>query len=87
MVGQMHNQLGITKPIGTDIVSYYERPYQVIFAERFAEELIEQIGDSAIRKLAQTHKFGSIDQFSDSTDFREPVGLRQHIKNLYLPFG
>jgi hypothetical protein len=83
IVGELHNQLGITEPVTTDIVSYFNRPYQVIFADRFADALIAKIGDAGARKLAQTQGFGSIDQFSDSTDLREPATLRQRIKALY----
>jgi hypothetical protein len=83
IVGEMHNQLGITGPVATDIVSYFGRPYQVIFGGRFSDALIAQISDESTRQLAKTRAFGSIDQFSDSTDLRESTSLRQRIKALY----
>jgi hypothetical protein len=83
IVGAMHNQLDITEPLATEIVPYFGRPYQVIFGDRFADALIGQIDVEAARHLARTHGFGAIDQFSDSTDFREPPSLRPHIKALY----
>ncbi len=83
LVGEKHNRLGLTEPVTTNIVSYFGRPYQVIFAGRFADALIAQIKDETARKLAKAHGFGAIDQFSDSTDLRESAALRQRIKALY----
>jgi hypothetical protein len=36
---EMHNQLGITPPIETVISQFYNRPYQVPKAARFADAL------------------------------------------------
>jgi Domain of unknown function (DUF4037) len=64
-VGAWHNELGVTPPLDTRVQGFYERPYQVIGASRFAEALREAITDPQLRHLPLT---GTIDQFIDSTD-------------------
>jgi hypothetical protein len=64
-VAAWHNELGVTSPLDTRVRGFYERPYQVIEASRFAEALREAITDPQLRGLSLT---GAIDQFVDSTD-------------------
>ena len=64
-VAAWHNELGVTSPLDTRVRGFYERPYQVIGASRFAEALREAITDPQLRGLPLT---GAIDQFVDSTD-------------------
>jgi hypothetical protein len=45
--------------------TYYDRPYRVIEAERFARALRERISDERVRALPL---IGAVDQFIDSTD-------------------
>jgi hypothetical protein len=61
----MHNELGVTQPLDTHVRCYYDRPYRVIGAERFASALRQAIVDPAIGCLPDT---GAVDQFIDSTD-------------------
>ena len=60
-----HNQLGLTPPLDTRTRRFYDRPYQVINATRFAAALREEITDPQIRHLPL---IGAVDQFTDSTD-------------------
>jgi hypothetical protein len=64
-VASSHNELGFTPPLDTRVRRFYERPYQVIDAARFAVALREVIADPQVRRLPLT---GAIDQFTDSTD-------------------
>jgi len=64
-VAARHNQLGLTPPLDTRTRGFYDRPYQVIDAARFAAALREAITDPQIRQLPPT---GAIDQFVDNTD-------------------
>ncbi len=64
-VAARHNQLGLTRPLGTGTRPFYDRPYQVIHASRFTAALREAITDPQIRRLPPA---GAIDQFVDSTD-------------------
>ena len=61
----MHNELGLTPPLDTRRRRFYDRPYQVIGAGRFAAALREAITDPRIGELPLT---GAIDQFIDSSD-------------------
>jgi hypothetical protein len=44
----------------------FDRPFQVIGADRFVRGLVQHIADERIRALPLT---GAIDQFADNTDF------------------
>jgi Domain of unknown function (DUF4037) len=61
----LHNRLGLTGHVDPHTRPYYERPYQVIDAGRFAAALREAIADPQIRRLQGV---GAVDQFIDSTD-------------------
>jgi Domain of unknown function (DUF4037) len=66
IVATLHNQLGLTTlPLDTRTHGFYDRPYQVIGADRFTAVLREAITDPQIRRLPPA---GAIDQFVDSTD-------------------
>ena len=64
-VASMHNELELTPPLDTRTRRFYDRPYRVIGAGRFAAELRQAITGPRIRDLPLT---GAIDQFIDSTD-------------------
>lgn len=65
MIAELHNSLGITKPLETRVSRYYSRPYMVIHADIFAAEISQAIQDENLRNKA---KIGSVNQFIDSTD-------------------
>jgi Domain of unknown function (DUF4037) len=71
-VARLHNQLGLTPPLDARPRGFYDRPYQVIGAGRFAAGLRASITDPLIRRLPRT---GAIDQFADSTDALGDVGF------------
>jgi hypothetical protein len=72
-VARAHNALALTSPLDPAPRSYYDRPFQVIFAERFAAALVDAIRDPEARRLAAaTDLAGAVDQFSDS------VSILQH---------
>jgi hypothetical protein len=64
-VAESHNRLGLTEPLDPRTRRFYERPFQVADAGRFAAALTEAITDPAIRALPP---IGAADQFLDSTD-------------------
>lgn len=65
IVAELHNGLGITAPLPSDVSSYHDRPYLVIHAERFAAAIKRAIGDDGLRGIAA--ELGSVDQFADAT--------------------
>jgi hypothetical protein len=66
IVAQMHNALGITDPLPTQVSPFWARPFQVIHADQFAVAIRGGIGDEQVRGLPP--HVGGIDQWVDSTD-------------------
>jgi hypothetical protein len=64
-VAALHNKLGLTRPLDPRSRPYFDRPYQVIGAGRFAEAQRAAIADPQIRALPLA---GAVDQVIDSTD-------------------
>jgi hypothetical protein len=81
-VAKAHNQLGITPPLPTQVSPYYDRPFLVIHADRFAQEIKKQIKDEVIIGIAKRN-FGSVDQFVDSTDVLEQPEYFERLKSMY----
>lgn len=80
-VADMHNALSITPPMPAKVSSFFGRPFKVIHGGQFAAAIKAAIKDEAVKRI-QTD-IGSVDQFSDSTDLLENIGLRQRLKTLY----
>jgi hypothetical protein len=81
ILARMHNALGISKQLPTTVSSFYDRPFQVIHGERFAQALVEQITDPEVQRIAARRLIGNINQWSDNTDIE---GLeRGRLRKLY----
>jgi hypothetical protein len=65
-VAEMHNKLGITEPVDASVSQFYDRPYTVIHAERFALALVDKVDSNFLK--SNKRMVGSVDQFADSTD-------------------
>ncbi len=83
VIAHMHNALNLTDPLPTEVSPFHGRPYRVIHGDQFADTLIARITDPAVKRIAARTLIGSIDQFSDSTDFRDNMSNRATIKALY----
>ncbi len=68
-VAESHNALGLTEPLDPGTRPYYDRPFQVPAAGRFAAALTEVITDPVVRRLPP---IGAADQFLDSRPRRHP---------------
>ncbi len=68
MTAGLHNDLALTPPLETHVRRYYQRPFQVLDATRFADALTATISDPFLRKLPPV---GAIDQYVDSTDLTD----------------
>ena len=66
VVARLHNDLGITAPLPTQVSAYYNRPFLVIHGDKFVEAIRAVIASEEVRALP-VH-IGGIDQFVDSTD-------------------
>ena len=78
LLAERHNTLGLTAPLATASRPFFGRPFQVLFAERFARALTESISDSTVRVLPPD--LGGIDQFIDSTDALANPALRDWLR-------
>lgn len=82
VVAKKHNSLKITAPLDTKATSYYERPYLVIHADRFAGEIKKAIIDKEAKKISEKN-IGSVDQFINSTDVLSHSDLCKKLKVVY----
>lgn len=62
IIAQMHNSLQITKKLPIRTTRYYNRPYYVIHADRFAQAIRAKIRDRQFKRLELV---GSVDQYVD----------------------
>ena len=79
VLARLHNALGVSRKLPEKVSSFYDRPFQVIHGELFAQALSEQLVDPEVRRIAARRLIGNINQWSDSTDIEglEKVNLRQ----------
>ncbi|MBN1656855.1 MAG: DUF4037 domain-containing protein [Anaerolineae bacterium] len=70
-VATIHNALGITPPLSSQVSQFHRRPFLVIHADRFVDAIRAEIESDEVLALP-TH-LGSVDQFVDSTDALEYV--------------
>jgi hypothetical protein len=82
LVAEIHNSLRITKVLDTNVSRFYNRPYQVIHAKRFADEITKTIKDPEVRKVSAS--IGSIDQFVDSTAIMSAPRLYRKLTALFV---
>lgn len=80
-VADLHNALGATEPLSTEVAPYHGRPFLVIRGERFAAALRACIADPRVRALPAG--VGSIDQWVDSTDVLSDPRRRARLRALY----
>jgi len=77
VIAKKHNGLKITRPMNTKVRPFFDRPYLVIGADKFASEIKKQIKDKRIR--SRERLIGSLDQYIDSTEIREDAILFRKI--------
>ena len=65
-IAKLHNGLGITDSLTTEVSQFHNRPFMIIHAEKFAEAIYEQIKDEEVKQLPKY--LGGIDQYVDSTE-------------------
>lgn len=83
IVAARHNALGITQHLPTGTREFFDRPFKVISMGVFSKALKAQIKDAAVQAIAASRLYGSIDQFSDSTDIVAESSLRATLRALY----
>jgi hypothetical protein len=83
ILAEMHNALGVTAPLATEVKRFWTRPFTVIYGERFKTAILEQIKDPHITALLRRSPIGSIDIFTDNTDMLADPAFRKVIRKLY----
>ncbi len=78
ILGTRQNDLGLSVAVDPTPRPFFDRPFMVVDAERFANALDEAITDPAVKALPR--HLGGIDQFVDSTDALVSRELRDAIR-------
>jgi hypothetical protein len=85
ILAAMHNDLGLTEPVPTQVSQFHSRPFRVIQAEAIALRLWEAIQDEQVTALP--FGVGKIDQYVDSTDVLSHTGRCRKLSVLYTRPG
>lgn len=80
LLGERQNAAGIASALDAHTRSFYDRPFRVLFAGRFASALRDKISDPALRSLPL---FGSVDQISTNTNLLEDPQALRRMKEIY----
>ena len=75
-----HNDAALTDPLDASIRNYHGRPARVLMADRFTEECLATVTESALREMSPV---GAIDQVVDSTDVLETPQSYRRLAALY----
>lgn len=79
LAGQ-HNGLGVTPPLDPTVRPFFNRPFTVIFADRFADALKDVVGDETLRALPP---IGGSDQFVDCSNLTNEPALAAALRSVY----
>jgi hypothetical protein len=80
LMAERQNALALTAPLSTQTTGFYNRPYRVLFADRFARALQARIQDPSLRQLPL---YGSVDQFCTTTDILSSNEALEKLRGLY----
>jgi hypothetical protein len=80
-IADKHNSLKMTPFIKPEVTDFYNRPYKVLFAGKYAEALLGVISSDEIRKLRV--EVGGIDQLSEMSDAIEDPGFNKVFESIY----
>ena len=83
VLAEMHNQLGITKPLPSDVSDFHKRPFKVIHGDRFGDAILNEIKGQEVIRISRQTKSGGIDMISDNTNFCTDLVTRKAIDQLY----
>ncbi len=81
LLAEIQNATGIAERVEPTITDYFNRPYKVIFAGRFADVLKAAITDESVKALPAD--LGGVDQLVDSTDVTSNAAVMQKLRAVY----
>jgi hypothetical protein len=79
-VARRHAELEVTAPVEPTVRPYWNRPYRVLFADRFVDALHEAVSDPALPARAPA---GAIDAIVDNAHVLTRPALWRRLVNLY----
>lgn len=85
LLANVQNELAIAEPVDPTPRRFVNRPFQVMFAERFSDALVDAISDPDV--LALPRHLGGVDQYIDTTDGREWIDLHLAIRRCLASGG
>ena len=80
-VATMHNELGITEPVVTQVSPFFSRPFMVIQGGAIATRIWNTIEDEKVKGLP--YGVGKVDQYVDSTDILSNTERFRRVSALY----
>ena len=80
-LGKFHNELKITEFVSPELSYFFNRPYQIIDADRYVEALREKIKSPDILNIKAN--IGSVNQITQTVDVLEQNDLIQQMKYLF----
>lgn len=84
IAAERHNALSVTPPLDPQTTQFYNRPYRVLAAGRFAEALAQVIEDEEVTAIVRAAgPIGAIDQISDNTDLLTFPPIFRRLRTLY----
>jgi hypothetical protein len=81
IVGEMHNNLGVTSAVEAGVSRFHDRPYLVPHSGRWVEALTEAIESAEVRALPAN--IGAVWQFADSTDVLSDASTWESLSSIY----
>jgi len=84
LVAARHNAVGLTESVDTEVRHYFERPFQVLMADRFTDACLRRVVDP---DLADLPLVGSVDQMADATDVLDSAEQARKLRALFEPVG
>ncbi len=82
-IAARHNVLKLTGPMPEKVTFFFGRPFRVIAQNGFAQALLKEIQDPAVKRIAQRPLIGSLDLFSDNVDLLSDPSWRGKLRQLY----
>ena len=80
LVAELHNTMGITDPVSTEIVPYFGRNIKVIFCDSIAEAVQEKLRGTELEHLPL---IGSLSEVAEMTVLSDDPAHRERVKKLY----
>jgi len=62
-IAHMHNTLGLTRPFPERVIPFHGRPFEVMAMQGFADALLSQITDPAVKAISEQPPIGGLGSY------------------------